>query len=95
MISVLVCFVEPPDKNKARWKTSPFWDDFNKGSKPIKTRKKSRSETISWVIQICNLAEKLKMGDFDLELLKIVVIKRIDARLGVNLIFFYEETRNL
>lgn len=81
VMSGLIRFVEPSDdKNKARWKTSPFWDDFIKGSEPIKLKRKnvdpSILKTISWVdnsvigsLQL--LVEIAKMGDFDLlELLK-------------------------
>ena len=53
-MSGLIRFVEPSDdKNKARWKTSPFWDDFIKGSEPIKLERKnldpSLDKTIKWV----------------------------------------------
>ena len=41
VMSGLIRFIEPSDdKNKARWKTSPFWDDFIKGSEPIKLERK-------------------------------------------------------
>lgn len=81
VMSGLIRFVEPSDdKNKARWKTSPFWDDFIKGSKPIKLKRKNLDpsilKTISWVDQsvigsLQLLVEIAKMGDFDLlELLK-------------------------
>ncbi len=81
VMSGLIRFVEPSDdKNKARWKTSPFWDDFIKGSAPIKLESKnlypSILKTISWVDQsvigsLQLLVEIAKMGDFDLlELLK-------------------------
>lgn len=81
VMSGLIRFVEPSDdKNKARWKTSPFWDDFIKGSEPIKLERKNLDpsilKTISWVDQsvigsLQLLVEIAKMGDFDLlELLK-------------------------
>lgn len=81
VMSGLIRFVEPSDdKNKARWKTSPFWDDFIKGSEPMKLERKNLDpsilKTISWVDQsvigsLQLLVEIAKMGDFDLlELLK-------------------------
>ena len=80
-MSGLMRFIEPSDdKNTARWKTSPFWDDFIKGSEPIKLERKNLDpsilKTISWVDQsvigsLQLLVEIAKMGDFDLlELLK-------------------------
>ena len=81
VMSGLIRFVEPSDdKNKATSKTSPFWDDFIKGSEPIKLERKNLDpsilKTISWVDQsvigsLQLLVEIAKMGDFDLlELLK-------------------------
>ena len=81
VMSGLIRFIEPSDdKNKARWKTSPFWDDFIKGSEPMKLKRKNLDpsifKTISWVDQsvigsLQLLVEIAKMGDFDLlELLK-------------------------
>ena len=81
VMSGLIRFVEPSDdKNKARWKTSPFWDDFIKGSEPIKLERKnldpSLDKTIKWVSEsvlgsLQLLIEVAKKGDLDLlELLK-------------------------
>lgn len=81
VMSGLIRFIEPSDdKNKARWKTSPFWEDFIKGSEPIKLERKNLDpsilKTISWVDQsvigsLQLLVEIAKMGNLDLlELLK-------------------------
>lgn len=81
VISGLIRFVEPSDdKNKARWKTSPFWNDFIEGSEPIKLERKnldpSLDKTIKWIDEsvlgsLQLLIEVAKKGDLDLlELLK-------------------------
>lgn len=81
VMSGLIRFIEPSDdKNKARWEISPFWDDFIKGSEPIKLERKNLDpsifKTISWMDQsvigsLQLLVEIAKMGNFDLlEILK-------------------------
>lgn len=81
VLAGLIRFIEPSgDQNKARWKTSPFWADFIKGSEPIKLERKnldpSLDKTIKWVSEsvlgsLQLLIEVAKKGDLDLlELLK-------------------------
>lgn len=81
VMSGLIRFIEPSDdKNKARWEISPFWDNFIKGSEPIKLERKNLDpsifKTISWMDQsvigsLQLLVEIAKMGNFDLlEILK-------------------------
>lgn len=81
VMSGLIRFIEPSDdQNKARWEISPFWDDFIKGSEPIKLERKNLDpsifKTISWMDQsvigsLQLLVEIAKMGNFDLlEILK-------------------------
>lgn len=81
VLAGLIRFVDQgADKNKARWKTSEFWNNFIKGSEGVRLESKnldpSLDKTIKWIDEsvltsLQLLAEVAKLGDLDLlEILK-------------------------
>lgn len=81
VLAGLIRFVDRgADTNKARWKTSEFWNNFIKGSEGVKLESKnldpSLDKTIKWIDEsvlgsLQLLIEVAKKGDLDLlELLK-------------------------
>ena len=81
VLAGLIRFVDRgADKNKARWKTSEFWNTFIKNSEGVKLESKnldpSLDKTIKWIDEsvltsLQLLIEVAKKGDLDLlELLK-------------------------
>lgn len=81
VLAGLIRFVDRgEDKNKARWKTSEFWNNFIKGSEGVRLESKnldpSLDKTIKWIDEsvltsLQLLAEVAKLGDLDLlEILK-------------------------
>lgn len=81
VLAGLIRFVDRgADKNKARWKTSEFWNNFIKGSEGVRLESKnldpSLDKTIKWIDEsvltsLQLLAEVAKLGDLDfLEILK-------------------------
>ena len=81
VLAGLIRFVDRgADKNKARWKTSEFWNNFIKNSEGVKLKSKnldpSLDKTIKWIDEsvltsLQLLVEVAKKGDLDLlEILK-------------------------
>lgn len=81
VLAGLIRFVDQgADKNKARWKTSQFWNEFIKESEGVKLESKNLDpaidKTIKWIDEsvltsLQLLAEVAKLGDLDLlEILK-------------------------
>lgn len=81
VLAGLIRFVDRgSDKNKARWKTSEFWNTFIKNSEGVKLKSKnldpSLDKTIKWIDEsvltsLQLLSEVAKLGDLDfLEILK-------------------------
>ncbi len=81
VLAGLIRFVDRgADTNKARWKTSEFWNNFIKGSEGVRLESKSLDpsldKTIKWIDEsvltsLQLLAEVAKLGDLDLlEILK-------------------------